>query len=139
MSRTGPVWSAREAIEVFHLLFLRAFSARADRALYALKGSLSAASCMGGLAGAGCRCTRGLPVMNQVEAVQRLKRLGTHGFETLDAAAALDVTAVNAHMILRRLAHAGLLVHVSRGRWLQRANVPPFALPELISAPYPAY
>jgi predicted nucleotidyltransferase component of viral defense system len=32
------MWSAREAIEVFHLLFLRAFGARADRALYALKG-----------------------------------------------------------------------------------------------------
>jgi predicted nucleotidyltransferase component of viral defense system len=32
------MWSAREAIDVFHLLFLRAFNARADRALYALKG-----------------------------------------------------------------------------------------------------
>ena len=30
--------SARETIEVFHLLFLRAFGARVDRALYALKG-----------------------------------------------------------------------------------------------------
>jgi len=77
--------------------------------------------------------------MNQVEAVQRLKRLGTQGFETRDAAAALDVTAANANMILRRLADAGLLVHVSRGRWLQSADVPLFALPELISAPSPAY
>src|SRR5882672_1560958 len=94
---------------------------------------------MGRLAGAGRQCTRGAPVMNQIEALQRLKRLGTHGFETRDAAAALDVTAANAHMILRRLAHAGLLTHVSRGRWLQSADVPPFALPELISAPYPAY
>jgi predicted nucleotidyltransferase component of viral defense system len=34
----ASVWSAREAIEVFHLLFLRAFGARADKALYALKG-----------------------------------------------------------------------------------------------------
>lgn len=32
------MWSAREAIEVFHLLFLRAFGGRADRALYVLKG-----------------------------------------------------------------------------------------------------
>ncbi len=77
--------------------------------------------------------------MNQIEALRRLKRLGTHGFETRDAAAALEVNAANAHMILRRLAHAGLLVHVSRGRWLQSADVPPFALPEFISAPYPAY
>lgn len=77
--------------------------------------------------------------MNQIEALHRLKRLGTHGFETRDAAAALDVTAANAHMILRRLARAGLLIHVSRGRWLQSTDVPLFALPELISAPYPAY
>lgn len=28
---------------------------------------------------------------------------------------------------------------MSRGRWLQSADVPPFVLPELISAPYPAY
>jgi predicted transcriptional regulator of viral defense system len=77
--------------------------------------------------------------MNQIEALQRLKRLGTHGFETRDAAAALGVTPANAHMILRRLAHAGLLMHVTRGRWLQSAGVTPFALPELISAPSPAY
>ncbi len=32
------MWSARQTIEVFHLLFLRAFGARVDRALYALKG-----------------------------------------------------------------------------------------------------
>lgn len=32
------MWSARETIEVFHLLFLRAFGARVDRALYAVKG-----------------------------------------------------------------------------------------------------
>jgi predicted transcriptional regulator of viral defense system len=77
--------------------------------------------------------------MNQIEALQRLKRLGTPGFETRDAVAALDVTAPNAHMILQRLARAGLVIHVSRGRWLQSADVPPFTLPELISAPYPAY
>ncbi len=32
------MWPAREAIEVFHLLFLRAFGARVDRTLFALKG-----------------------------------------------------------------------------------------------------
>jgi predicted transcriptional regulator of viral defense system len=77
--------------------------------------------------------------VNQIEALQRLKRFGANGFETRDAAAVLDVTAANANMILRRLAGAGLLTHVSRGRWLQSAAVPVFALPELISAPSPAY
>jgi predicted nucleotidyltransferase component of viral defense system len=32
------MWSQRATIEIFHLLFLRAFGARVDRALYALKG-----------------------------------------------------------------------------------------------------
>lgn len=32
------MWSERESIEVFHLLFLRAFGARVGRDLYALKG-----------------------------------------------------------------------------------------------------
>lgn len=32
------MWTDRQAIEVFHLLFLRSFGARVDKALYALKG-----------------------------------------------------------------------------------------------------
>jgi predicted transcriptional regulator of viral defense system len=76
--------------------------------------------------------------MNQIEALQRLKRLGA-GFETRDAAAALEVTPANAHMILSRLARGGLLSHLSRGRWLQSSQISRFAIPELISAPSPSY
>jgi predicted nucleotidyltransferase component of viral defense system len=32
------MWTDRQAIEIFHLLFLRSFSARVDKALFALKG-----------------------------------------------------------------------------------------------------
>lgn len=32
------MWTERQAIEVFHLLFLRSFSARVDKSLFALKG-----------------------------------------------------------------------------------------------------
>ena len=32
------MWSERQAIEIFHLMFLRAFGARVDKALFALKG-----------------------------------------------------------------------------------------------------
>src|SRR5262245_54510364 len=32
------MWSERQAIEIFHLLFLRSFGARVDKALFALKG-----------------------------------------------------------------------------------------------------
>jgi len=77
--------------------------------------------------------------MSQIDALQRLKKLGAHGFETRDASALLGVTPNNAHMILRRLATSGLLTHVSRGRWLLSERASKYALPELISAPAPAY
>ncbi len=32
------MWTERQTIEIFHLLFLRAFGARVDKALFALKG-----------------------------------------------------------------------------------------------------
>jgi predicted transcriptional regulator of viral defense system len=77
--------------------------------------------------------------MKQIEALQRLETLGTQGFETRDASALLRVTPGNANKILRRLQEAGFLVHVARGRWLPSRHVARFALPELITAPYPAY
>jgi predicted transcriptional regulator of viral defense system len=77
--------------------------------------------------------------MNQIEALRRLQGLGTPVFETRDASALLAVTPANANMILRRLAKQGQLVHLARGRWLSARTLPRFALPELISAPYPAY
>ena len=33
-----PMWNERQIIEIFHLLFLRAFGARVDKALFCLKG-----------------------------------------------------------------------------------------------------
>ena len=77
--------------------------------------------------------------MNQIEALRRLQSLGTPVFETRDAGALLAVTPANANMILRRLADQGQLVHLARGRWLIARNLSRLALPELISAPYPAY
>jgi len=77
--------------------------------------------------------------MNQIEALRRLQGLGTPVFETRDASALLSVTPANANMILRRLADQGQLVHLARGRWLTAPGISRFALPELISAPYPAY
>ncbi len=77
--------------------------------------------------------------MNQIEALRRLKSLGTRGFETRDAVALLGVTPANADVILRRLARGGMLTHVSRGRWSSSREIHRFALPELISSPYPAY
>jgi predicted transcriptional regulator of viral defense system len=77
--------------------------------------------------------------MNQIEALRRLQKLGAPVFETRDASALLGVTSANAHMILRRLAEQGLVTHLARGKWLADQRVSRFALPELISAPYPSY
>lgn len=77
--------------------------------------------------------------MNQIEALQRLRTLATPVIESRDAAALLRVSTSNATTILRRLAAQGLIAHLSRGRWLLDEKIDRLALPELISAPYPAY
>ncbi|HEU4589756.1 MAG TPA: hypothetical protein VFS13_02515 [Steroidobacteraceae bacterium] len=77
--------------------------------------------------------------MNQIEALRRLQQLGSPVIETRDASTLLNVTPANANMILRRLADQDMITHLARGKWLTRASTPHFALPELLSAPYPAY
>jgi predicted transcriptional regulator of viral defense system len=77
--------------------------------------------------------------MNQIEALQRLQTLKTPVVESRDAAALLQVSASNATTILRRLGAEGMVVHLSRGRWLIDKKLDRLALPELISAPHPAY
>ena len=77
--------------------------------------------------------------MNQIEALQRLRTLAAPVVETRDVAALLQVSTSNASAILRRLARQGMISHLSRGRWLLNEKIDRLALPELISAPYPAY
>ena len=77
--------------------------------------------------------------MNQIEALQRLQALATPVVESRDAAALLQVSASNATTILRRLGAEGMILHLSRGRWLVDKKLDRLALPELISAPHPAY
>ena len=77
--------------------------------------------------------------MNQIEALQQLNATGMAVLETRDAAALLQVSASNATTILRRLAHEKLIVHLSYGRWLIARKTDRLWLPELISAPSPAY
>ena len=77
--------------------------------------------------------------MNQIEALQRLRSLAAPVVETRDVAALLQVSTSNATTILRRLARQTLIAHLSRGRWLVDEKIDRLELPELISAPYPAY
>lgn len=77
--------------------------------------------------------------MNQIEALQRLRTLATAVVESRDVAALLQVSASNATTILRRLAAEEMIIHLTRGRWLVDQKTDRLALPELISAPDPAY
>lgn len=77
--------------------------------------------------------------MNQIEALQRLRTLGTPVVETRDVAARLQTSTSGATTILRRLAQKKMITHLSRGRWLVNDKIDHLALPELISAPHPAY
>ena len=77
--------------------------------------------------------------MNQIEALQRLRALATPVIETRDVAALLQASTSSATTILRRLAQKQCITHLSRGRWLVNEKINRLALPELISAPYPAY
>ena len=77
--------------------------------------------------------------MNQIEALQRLQTLATPAVESRDVAALLHVSASNATTILRRLAGDEMIIHLCRGRWLVNQKIERLALPELISAPDPAY
>jgi predicted transcriptional regulator of viral defense system len=77
--------------------------------------------------------------MNQIEALQRLRTLATPAVESRDVAALLQVSASNATTILRRLAAEDMIIHLRRGRWLVDQKIDRLALPELISAPDPAY
>jgi predicted transcriptional regulator of viral defense system len=77
--------------------------------------------------------------VTQIEALQRLRTLAAPAVETRDVAALLQVSTSNATTILRRLAGSGMIVHLSRGRWLVNEKIDRLALPELILAPYPAY
>src|SRR3954471_15510113 len=77
--------------------------------------------------------------MNQSEALGRLRKLRTSFFTTRDIAAALRVTPAAANMVATRLATNGLLVHIARGRWALGQKVNPLALPQYLTAPYPAY
>ncbi len=77
--------------------------------------------------------------MNQIEALQRLRALATPVVETRDVTALLQVSLSNANTILRRLARQEMIIHLSRGRWLVDEKIDRLALPELISAPHPAY
>jgi predicted transcriptional regulator of viral defense system len=77
--------------------------------------------------------------MNQTTALKQLMSWDTPVFDTRDAAALLRISSDNARMTLSRLAKQGFLMRLKRGRWALVGKVSNLALPELLTAPYPAY
>jgi len=68
-----------------------------------------------------------------------LVALVTTVLTTLEAAARLRVPSGHASASLARLRAAGFLVSLRRGVWALPKRVDPLALPEFLTAPFPAY
>ena len=77
--------------------------------------------------------------MKLVDVHARLLKMGLAVFQTSDAAAYLGVGNAHASKLLTRLAAAGHLAKLGRGRWGFKGRIGDYALPEYLTAPYPAY
>jgi predicted transcriptional regulator of viral defense system len=77
--------------------------------------------------------------VKQIEALAKIESLGHAFFETRDVAAVLRVSSTNANKIATRLADAGFVIRLARGRWALPRNLNKLAVPEQLAAPYPAY
>jgi len=71
--------------------------------------------------------------MNQPEALAKLRSLYSTAFTTRDAAHLLGVTVSASAKLLTRLAKAGLLVRILRGRWVVPDKFNRLSLPELVA------
>lgn len=77
--------------------------------------------------------------MRLVDVHARLLKMDIPVFQTSDAAAYLGVGRAHASKLLARLAAAGHLTRLGRGRWGFKDRIDPFALPEYLTEPYPSY
>jgi predicted transcriptional regulator of viral defense system len=77
--------------------------------------------------------------MNQMEALQRIQKLGVSGFETRDVSALLKISPANASVLLSRLAKRSFIHRVARGRWTADRRPGRESSAEQIAAPAPAY
>jgi predicted transcriptional regulator of viral defense system len=77
--------------------------------------------------------------MNLVTALATLARTDAPVFSTADAAVRLGVPTGHASVILARLAASGHLIRLRRAVWARPGSVDALALPEYLTAPFPAY
>lgn len=77
--------------------------------------------------------------MRLLDVQNHLTAQGRSWWTTTDAAASLGISTAHASQLLRRLAAAGTLISLARGRWAIRANLDTLMLPEALTAPMPSY
>lgn len=77
--------------------------------------------------------------MRLIDAQSKLLALKQDVLKTSDVAACLCLTIRHASQILRRLAKAGLFIHLARGKWACCKTIDPLLLPEYLTAPDPSY
>jgi predicted transcriptional regulator of viral defense system len=77
--------------------------------------------------------------MKPVETLAKLEHLGHPLFETRDLAALLGVANSSATRAANRLADSGAIVRLARGKWSLTRKINRLAIPEHLTAPFPAY
>jgi predicted transcriptional regulator of viral defense system len=77
--------------------------------------------------------------MTLVEALSAVVSMNAPVFATRDVAARLQVSNGHASVMLARLAAAGHVMRLRRAVWALPNRVDPLALPEYLTAPFPAY
>jgi len=77
--------------------------------------------------------------MTLLQALSTLSSMDASVFATSDAAARLRVPNAHASVMLARLAASGHMMRLRRGVWALAGRVDPLALPEYLTAPFPAY
>ena len=77
--------------------------------------------------------------MTLLDALSTLASMEAPVFATSDAAARLRVPNGHASVMLARLAASGQVIRLRRGVWAFPGRVDPLALPEYLTALFPAY
>lgn len=77
--------------------------------------------------------------MKLVDVHARLLDMNVAVFQTLDAAACLNIDRGHASKLLARLSQAGHLLRLRRGLWAFKERVDLLSLPEYLTSPFPSY
>jgi predicted transcriptional regulator of viral defense system len=77
--------------------------------------------------------------MTLLHALSRILAMNVPVFTTSDAATQLSVPNANASVVLARLENSSQVLRLRRGVWAIKDRIDPLALPEYLTAPFPAY